>query len=98
MIPYFVMTVGPETLLKDIKSSLPQHVKSALIPGNTAFHTSYTEPIMASLSHRLASLNQDQPRVWSVPFVSTVTGQVETNVRKRINYHWAIECRSSFVG
>lgn len=73
-----ICTTGPQHALDDIKLRLAEHVKSVLIPGSIAFHSSRTDPILNNISRRLSSLKYH--RRWSIPFISTVTGQLETEV------------------
>lgn len=88
-----------EERLKEVVAKLPEGTFKAFVPGNIAFHSSRVEPILDSMRQRLAFLNK-RPKVWGLPYVSTVSGKVETsvdadywarNVRCAVNFKKAIE-------
>jgi acyl transferase domain-containing protein len=67
--PSSTVIAGQEKDVLGFRETLASDVSSALIPGNIAFHSSRTEPILASLRQRLAFLG-DRPQAWNVPMVS----------------------------
>jgi acyl transferase domain-containing protein len=99
--PGSTVLAGPEDILKTIESELPDGTRSAFIPGNTAFHSSATEPVLPAIRSRLARLEAPPASAsFSVPLISTVTGKLHhgaldgaywaENVRKPVLFKDAI--------
>jgi acyl transferase domain-containing protein len=87
---------------------VPSGVFRAYVPGNIPFHCRLVDPILPELRRRLAFLDsgiaetKEDPSLHAarIPFVSTVTGRVETrldadywceNVRRPVLFQRAIE-------
>lgn len=102
--PDSVVLASSESRLKEVEALLPENVSKTFVPGNIAFHSSRTEPCLKPIRKRLAFLKK-QPHTWALPFISSVTGKVESsvgpdywcdNVREPVLFQKAIE--TAFAG
>lgn len=102
--PDSVVLASSEARLKEVEALLPENVSKTFVPGNIAFHSSRTEPCLKPIRKRLAFLKK-QPHTWALPFISSVTGKVESsvgpdywcdNVREPVLFQKAIE--TAFAG
>ena len=78
--PQSVVLASSEARLNEVKLLFPEGTTMGFVQGNIAFHSSHMEPILETMTQRLAFLDVRGPTGWSLPFVSTVTGKVETKV------------------
>jgi acyl transferase domain-containing protein len=97
--PESVVLASSEERLTEVQGLLPEGTLKAFVPGNIAFHSSRVEPILDGMRQRLSFLNK-RPKTWGLPFVSSVTGKVETqldanywceNVRRAVLFQKTIE-------
>jgi len=97
--PNSVVLASSEKRLNEVSELLPNGVRRAFVPGNIAFHSSRTEPIMEKMKKLLKFLD-NRPTTWSLPCISTVTGgnltQIDasywcSNVRQPVLFQDAIE-------
>jgi acyl transferase domain-containing protein len=78
--PDSVVLASSEARLNEVKLLFPEGTTTGFVQGNIAFHSSRMLPILETMRARLSFLDQRGPTGWSLPFVSTVTGKVETQV------------------
>ena len=91
--PNSTVLSGPAPVLDRVKRYLStKDVKSTFLKGNTAFHCSLMDPVLAEVDARLRFLNQprDQTasRAMAAPeFYSSVTGRLHTSVTSKYIVH-----------
>ena len=88
-----VVLASSEEILTKVKDLLPDGVFSAFVPGNIAFHSSRVEPILKRMKKALNFLDTSlflERGQYSIPFISTVTGDIETCLNE--NY-WCANVR-----
>jgi acyl transferase domain-containing protein len=78
--PDSVVLASSEARLNEVKQLFPEGTATTFVQGNIAFHSSRMVPILETMKARLGFLDARGPTGWSLPFVSTVTGKVETGV------------------
>ena len=78
--PDSVVLASSEARLNEVKLLFPEGTATTFVQGNIAFHSSRMVPILETMKARLGFLDARGPTGWSLPFVSTVTGKVETEV------------------
>jgi len=78
--PESVVLASSEARLNEIKGLFPEGTAMTFVQGNIAFHSSRMIPVLESIKKRLSFLDQRGETGWSLPYISTVTGKVETEV------------------
>lgn len=78
--PESVVLASSEARLNEIKGLFPEGTALTFVQGNIAFHSSRMIPVLESIKKRLSFLDKRGETGWSLPFISTVTGKVETDV------------------
>ncbi len=76
--PDSVVLASSEARLNEVKLLFPEGTTTGFVQGNIAFHSARMVPILETMRARLNFLDARGPTGWSLPFVSTVTGKVET--------------------
>lgn len=87
--PNSVVIAGPEADLMLLKEYLAsKQVKNTLLKGNTAFHSSFMDPILIEVDKKLAFLNKSKKlNQGNIPFLSTVTALPQSFVSSEYMVH-----------